>query len=237
MVDIDVLTDMGLTKNEAELYLIILKSGQLTATQIAAQTKISRPHVYDSVNKLISKGVLAHITKNNKKYFKANSPQKILEYFKEKYVRFESTIPTLEKYFTAQKNDSTINIIEGSEGIRSVFNDIIKTKNEVVVFGASDRAYNYLPRHVVDKYLKERKQNKIYARQFYYEGTKILKSKESEFRKLPKEFSAPTTTLVYGDKVSIWIWQAVPIAIMIESADLAKSYRTYFEMLWKIAKP
>ena len=236
MIDTNILTDIGLTKNEAELYVILVKSGQLTATEIAGQTKISRPHVYDSLSKLLTKGAVNYVIKNNKKYFKADNPQKLLEYFREKCSRLESAVPELEKYLSVKKNDTKINIMEGPEGLKTVMNDMIRTGKEIVTFGASDRVYEHLPKFVIDKYLEERRKKKIAARQFYYEGTKVLKSPYSEFRKLPKEFSTPTTTLVYGNKISIWIWQPVPMAIMIESDDLAKAYRHYFELLWKIAK-
>ena len=58
----------------------------------------------------------------------------------------------------------------------------------------------------------------------------------SKFRYIPDEFSAPTTTFVYGNKAAIIIWSDIPIATVITSKEVSKSYLSYFEILWKNSK-
>jgi hypothetical protein len=56
----------------------------------------------------------------------------------------------------------------------------------------------------------------------------------TEFRFLPKEFEMPTSTEIYANKVIIMILsKESPMAIMIESKDVAQSFRKYFYALWK----
>jgi len=83
---------------------------------------------------------------------------------------------------------------------------------------------------------KESEKKKIFARQLHAETTQGLKTKMSVFRKLPKEFESPTTTVIYGDKVTIWMWLKTLAIILIENKDLANSYRKHFESMWKQAK-
>ncbi|MDO8517293.1 MAG: hypothetical protein Q7S33_04155 [Nanoarchaeota archaeon] len=64
----------------------------------------------------------------------------------------------------------------------------------------------------------------------------MLETKTSIFKQLPKEFASPTTTIIYGNKVSIWLWLEVPKIILIENEDLAKSYKKHFELMWKASK-
>jgi hypothetical protein len=53
---------------------------------------------------------------------------------------------------------------------------------------------------------------------------------------LPKDIKLPSISVIYGDKVAFAIFQKPYYAIVIESKDLAQSYQSLFEYLWKIAK-
>lgn len=53
---------------------------------------------------------------------------------------------------------------------------------------------------------------------------------------IPKEFTNPVSTVIYGDKTAIILWEEVPFAVLIESAKIARSYRNTFELLWKTSR-
>ena len=86
---------------------------------------------------------------------------------------------------------------------------------------------------------KEKEKKKINAKVILSESSKNteqVKLAYSKFRYIPDEFTAPTTTFVYGNKTAIIIWSEIPIATLIISKEVAESYRKYFELLWKNAK-
>jgi len=236
MINREILKQIGLSDNEAEVYLIVLKLNEALASTIARRSKISRPHIYDTLNKLFEKGLLTYVIKNNKKYFKSINPIRLIDYINEKEEGLKSILPELKELYKPLDKGLKIEIYEGSEGIKAILNDILKTQKRIVSFGASDRIKDYLPDFVIDRYIKEREKNKIIARQLYAEKINILKTNVSIFKLLPKEFSSPTTTVIYGNKVTIWIWAKIPTIIMIENEDLAKSYKKHFELMWKASK-
>ena len=87
---------------------------------------------------------------------------------------------------------------------------------------------------------KQKKTLKINSRVILSESsrkTETVKVAFANFKYIPDEFSAPTTTFIYEDKTAIIIWGETPVATLIKSKEVAKSYKNYFEMLWKIAKP
>ena len=59
-----------------------------------------------------------------------------------------------------------------------------------------------------------------------------------EAKYLPETHQSPATIYIYGDKTAIIMWLAVgkPFAILVESEEISKSFRSYFNLLWKIAK-
>ncbi|MBR9691565.1 hypothetical protein GOV06_02165 [Candidatus Woesearchaeota archaeon] len=85
---------------------------------------------------------------------------------------------------------------------------------------------------------KRKKELKIIARVILSESsrkTEQVKQAYAKFKYIPDEFTAPTTTFVYGDKTAIMVWSENPIATLITSKEVADSYRKYFELLWKQA--
>jgi len=52
------LTDLGLSRNEADLYLALLKSGEGTASEVAKDAGIARPAVYALLDSLVDIGLV-----------------------------------------------------------------------------------------------------------------------------------------------------------------------------------
>ena len=59
-MDKAILEQIGLSKGEAETYTILLKIGEATASEIAKQTKIARPNIYDYLRLLIRENIKNH---------------------------------------------------------------------------------------------------------------------------------------------------------------------------------
>ena len=230
------LEQIGLSRGEIEVYSILLKIGEASASEIARHTKIARPNVYDYLNKLKEKGLLSFVNKSNKiNYFPA-SPQKILDCLEEKESLIKQELPNLLKIYNQEKKKNVVELWEGVEGYRNLMNDIIKTAKDFVGWGASDKVKESVPDYIIERYLKERESKKIRARLLFAEPESVLKTPMSEFKAISKEFVSPTTTIVYGDRVAVMIYTPVPLIIIIKSPSLAKSYKNYFELLWKMAK-
>ena len=56
MEHIDALTQYGLTRQEANLYLLLLSEGSLTGYEASKQTGISRSNTYSGLAGLVDKG-------------------------------------------------------------------------------------------------------------------------------------------------------------------------------------
>ncbi|MBI4143919.1 hypothetical protein HY486_01600 [Candidatus Woesearchaeota archaeon] len=68
------------------------------------------------------------------------------------------------------------------------------------------------------------------------EGRKELDTKTTEYRKLLGIKSSPAVTNIYGDKIAILIWTDEPEGIIIENSAAAKAYKSYFDIMWSIAR-
>jgi len=85
-----------------------------------------------------------------------------------------------------------------------------------------------------------RGQLKIPARIIYNEKIRKEKSKAKfpilKMRFNSKMYDTPATTWIYGKKVAITVWSDQPIATLIRSEDVSKSYKQFFEILWRDSK-
>jgi len=235
-MELKLLEDIGLTKNEADVYWILLQLHETLASRIALKTKISRPHVYDALNKLLEKGFASYILKNGKKYFRPINPKKILDIFKEKEYLIEKNIPELIKMFEPLKEKPVIEVYEGAEGIKTILNDMIKVGKEMLAFNTLGKEfYKYIPDYIIERYLYERKKHRIKSRQFYVKGAQIIKHPMVTYKKIPQEYSQ-ITLFVYGDNVVMFILIDPILAIKIKSKEVAKLYKNQFEIMWSIIK-
>lgn len=236
-MEISKLQEIGLNLNEAKVYLALLKLGSSQAGAISKEAGINRTTTYDSINRLIEKGLISYNIQANKKVFKPVKPSELLAQIKEKEKIAEEILPELNQIFHESKEKEESNIYKGRKGIRSILNDILNYK-EYVAFGSSGRFLEIM-KHDFILFQKQKKEKKIKARVILSESsrnTEQVKLAYTNFKFIPDEFTAPTTTFVYGDKIAIMIWSENPIATLIISKEVSESYKKYFELLWKISK-
>lgn len=242
-MDLNVLKKIGFTKVEIDIYLILVEQGELSASDIAKKVNISRTYVYDALDHLIKKGVISYVLKNNRKRFKPLDLSKLLEFIDNKKEFFERQKKDVQELISKLQNKKTkeievpiVEVLEGEEGLKTVLNDIIRTGKDAIGWGATDRIKDFVPDFFIERYLKERDRKGINVKQLHVKGEKFLRSKRSEFKPLPKEFSSPVTFGKYGNKIIIFFWSDTPVAIRIDNKDIAKSFQNHFNILWKSTK-
>jgi len=239
-----ILTEIGLTQKESEVYLALVELGSSSATQIIQKTGFHRAVVYDLLQRLIEKGLAGHVIKNRKKYFEATDPCRLLEIVKEKERKIQTIIPRLTE-LSQFKEHLDVQIFKGKEGIKTVFEDIIRAKpKEWLSLGSGGETYQLLPAFL-DDFHKRRIKEKITARGLLINsqkakarGTELSKLTLTEIRYLPKSFITPTVINIYGNRTTLYSVTSdkIPFIILIENKQLTKSFREYFEWLWKLSK-
>lgn len=226
------LKEIGLTEQEARVYLSLLKNGSALAGRISRLTGIHRRNIYDITERLIKKGVVGYILKNNRRYFEAVNPEKFSEILKEKEKGLAESMPLLMGFYQGTKEKQETNFYKGIEGLKSVFQDQLteNREKEVLILGASQSAFEVLPFYF-KWYDEDRVKGKIKARIIASEelGKKVPLS---EIRYMPQKYANPLAINIYKDKVAIILWKKEPIAIVIKEKEVADAYRKYFEMMW-----
>ncbi len=233
------LEDIGLTKTEAKVFLTILEEGSALAGTISQKSGIHRRSVYDAIERLIEKGVVSFISKNNRKWFEAVEPRKLVQIADERMQNLKQVIPELELKFNTSKEKQEAVFFKGKLALRRVFDDQITEKRTIYVMGAFTEAQDML-QYYFQHYDRKRKSGRIPIKMIFPDtarGNPMLKTVPlSEIRFLPSKYLSPVGTNIYGDKVAIITWTEEPVAILIRNKSISDSYKKYFNFMWERAK-
>lgn len=230
------LEKIGLREKEVKIYLALLSLNQATATKISDETRIERTLCYSIIQKLIDKGLVSYIIENNVKYFKPAPPEKLIQELKEKEEELKQILPELINLTKFKKEKTKAEIYQGKEGMKTVLRDIIKEGKDYVAFGEEGTQFEKTLPIFSKQFMKKLEENNIHERVLFSKKGKLAKSKNSKFRFISENYFSPAATLIYSNKVGIILFSYPYLTILIESKEVADSYKSYFEMLWKIGK-
>ncbi len=238
-MDLKIIEETGLTPSEAKIYMMLLKAGSSLAGNISRQTGIHRRSVYDCIERLMEKGLVSSIKTNNRQYFEAAPPQRLMEIIRERESSIQSLLPELESLYQSGEEKKDTLFFRGKQGIKNIFDDQIKERKEILIFGATLQAADIM-KYYFPHYDKQRKQKAINVKIIFDESARGSPYLENiplcEIRYLPRNYATPAATNIYGGKVAIILWSESPIGILIKEEGIALSYRKYFELMWGIAK-
>ena len=239
MVNLEALQEIGLSITEAKVYLALLDLGSALAGEITKKSEINRTNVYDALERLIAKGLVTYVISANRKVFEAVSPERLKEILIEKEEKLSRVLPELTEIYKTSRIKEEATIFKGKKGIKSLFEDILKEKKELLVYGAESRFADMFPAY--QKYWnEERAKLGFKIKIIYNEKVKARKKAEQlklcQMKYLPKHYEFPSTTLIYGEKVVTVVWTELPFAFLIKSKEAVKSNLTFFDILWGVAK-
>jgi predicted DNA-binding transcriptional regulator len=239
-----VLQSIGLSKNESEIYLALLKYGELSVAEIATRSGVNRRNAYDCMSRLLEKGLIFEIVSSRDSRYRAVEPQKLTEILREKQNSLESIMPRLTSLYRATPIDKgSVMIYHGIEGWKNYMRDIVQVAQPFYCIGGKgawmdERVMNFFPH-----FLEEAKRRKIqYKHLFDYEvGEKahpILKQVGRNYKILPKGYSAPSSVDFFGDRVYICSKlylggvESDALFTVIVNPVIAESFRTWFNFMW-----
>jgi len=228
---------LGLSKNEARIYLSLLELGEAQAGKISKSIQMNRPATYDALDRLMEKGLVSYHLSANRKVFKPASPNVLNEQLKERQEIIQEILPELNGLFYGSRAKEESEVFIGRKGIKSILSDLLLYK-KYVAFGSSGKFLDIM-KHDFIAFQNRKRELKIDSRIVQAESARknmeLRKVAYASFKYLPESLALPVTIIVYGMKVAILSWGNTPMATLITSEPVAKSFQQYFEELWKMA--
>ena len=230
------LQDIGLSKGESKVYISLLKQGAVQVNKLKEATGLNRTTIYDFLEKLMNKNLVSYYKENNSRIYVATKPEKLLDYIREKENKTEEIIPNLNSIKRDVEEKIEVEVFRGLEGVKTILNDILRVGKDYSIFGIDEELFEEKMGSFMDHFFRKQKQIGFKERILTFDSVKYIYSYDTiSYRYLPSSSFNPTPTFVYGNTVSILIWEPLTV-IRIRNEELFDSYQKYFEILWKIAK-
>ena len=200
---------------------------------------IHRTNVYDSVDKLVSKGVISFIVKDKKKYYNACAPETLRLLLNEKELAFRKMLPEfqLARQFSTQGSEAAI--YKGVQAIHNMFIEFLEYNKPILVYGIPPQAPQMVKNFIMH-YHKKRIAKKVVMKHIYnfnaVERITFLNTMPfTEAKALPQRYESSVSTFVCGSEVALVLWCENPWVIRIKNPQISSAYEKFFEILWKDA--
>lgn len=241
----EVFQALGLSKNEAVVYEALLIHGESSVERISRKSKVYRRNVYDTLNRLMEKGLVFEILESRQNKYQAVEPDKLMELVQEKEQILSKIMPDLKKHYASVPHKQEVYIYRGSEGWKNYMRDILRSGEDFYSLGAKGAWLDKRSQPFFDQFIKQVKKKGIKMHHLFDHEVKeqfpdIIKHVGKEYKFLPEGYSAPATIDFIGDRVYIesdiklgGFEDDFAITVIINE-DIAKAFRTWFELIWKL---
>lgn len=238
------LLELGLTDNEADIYLDLLSLGEATAYDVIKKTGLHRNSVYTALQNLAKKRFITEVERNRKRHFVAVNPKRLLLTEESRLSRVRELMPGLQKLFKARPTEIIIH--EGERAYRDFWLNIAKhsprgTVNYVMP-SMSTQWWELMDKDV-EKFIEYQIRNEIKLKMIVFAKNEtemsLLKRypKLNEYRYIKRDFDPSGNLAIWGDICYIQSVEKTPVLIEIKNSAILKVFRQHFNLLWEIGKP
>jgi sugar-specific transcriptional regulator TrmB len=237
------LVKLGFSKQEAQIYLTLIKDGILPAKEIAKRMNILPHAVYRIIKKLEKKKLVTIITSSPLTFYVLPSELALSAYVKEKSLQLEREAKEINTYLTnkpTQSSSTKIDVIAGKQEFFTASESLIRdSKKEVLIISIGEPSTSDLI--LVDKRAIERgviirmiahkydKENKEFLENLKKNGLEIRHFPDWGFH----------LQVVDGEKSLLAVNNPQNpkerITVKINSLGLSKALRDYFYSIWEKA--
>ena len=246
-----VLTSIGLSEKEANIYLTLLEIGSQPISVAAKKANINRTTSYLIIDELKRKGLVSTFTKESIKYVTAEPPESILKFLQLEQNRLEFQKENIQDHIQDLKNIQHKNanrpkvyFYEGLQGVIQTYQDTLREGHTIYAIESdsemSPEIEDYLNKH----YIPERITKKISAKTIMPDSVtnrKIKSKDKQEYRetKLVKQalFNFKVDLNIYHNKTAFIVFQDNNyMSVIIESDEIANSLKALFQVIWHSIK-
>ncbi|MDA1209241.1 MAG: urea ABC transporter substrate-binding protein [bacterium] len=249
------LTDIGLTDKEAQMYITLLRHGSQSTSLLAKKSGFNRGTAYVILHQLLEKGLAAKSMKRKVQCFAPLDPNSLIDYLDRQKKHAEAgkeKVATMMGQLTAITNPMTskpkIEFFDGPEGARAVLERTLQAEcktikafqsiSDILQFVGAEYFDDYTMKstklgyalHAIRTKEQDKKAFSIDERMEHI--TTSVKEKR-EIRFAPEDLAFPMTMFLFDDKLALISSKEESFAAIIQSSELISMQSKLFDLLWR----
>lgn len=243
-MDLATLQELGLSPNEAKIYMALLTYGGSGASTISLRAKVHRRNAYDALQRLLQKGLVSEVFGRGETVFEPVEPGKLVELMQEKTLRLEAALPTLRHLYHEHRATEHAYTYKGIEGVKNYLRQALRSGQDMFVLGGEGEWLDPRLKTYTEWFLSEARKKKMQISTLFeadiltIPGAPELLS--TRYKIFPKEYDTQSTMHIFGDTVVTYtgtfpgkLLDDVTVFV-IQSPKLAESYRTWWKLVWDL---
>ncbi|MEK7118643.1 MAG: helix-turn-helix domain-containing protein [Patescibacteria group bacterium] len=251
----ELLQHFSLSPQEADLYLLLLRQGASSVTDLAHRQKKNRTAVRFHLNHLLERGLVKETRVGKRAEYVAMPPKELAALLERWTLDFKSFIPELESLQRTEQDKPILEVSESSAGYKRILDEISSMPHGAqflvlegkTAMGGEMRLLSNTDWELFFSRIIERK---ILTRAVFTEESlalpmknlsesnkQLLKSRLWDLRTLP-ESTLPLEELVmiYGKKAAFVI-PDIKLVFTLEHPGIVNILRALFETIHSLARP
>jgi sugar-specific transcriptional regulator TrmB len=238
------LIDLGLTENEAKVYIAGIELGPTTILQLSKLSEVKRTTIYSVIDSLQKLNLIQIEFDGWKKLFKTQNPENLSQILDRRQHILESLIPKINSLNTTKKDKNELSYWEGLSAIKQVYNDLLADTEpfeDYLVLG-NQEIWLELDKTFTKDFIARRSQKQLKIRlllsdsEISREYQKNQAKHGVKIRLLPKNTILTTNLVITKNKVVIHQLLPPPTAIVSTNSSIIQTHRETFELLWQSCK-
>ncbi|PIZ46259.1 hypothetical protein COY32_03600 [candidate division WWE3 bacterium CG_4_10_14_0_2_um_filter_41_14] len=248
----DILSQAGLSDIEATTYSTLLSHGSMSILELSQKSNITRTNLYNILTSLEEKGLVEQDPHAKSAHYIPKPPRevkKLLE-LKEKHLfmaknTFDLLIGNLQSQYNLISNKPTISYLEGIDGLAHVYQDILDTSKDILLFRSTHDDKRNDVDTLIQKQITQQVKRGIKARVIGppEDDAKELYTKLDTIRLVEERFitnfpfELPAQILIYHSKVATVTIRDDIIVTLIDNPAIAETFTVLFNFVWEYATP
>lgn len=250
-MDSTLLRKAGLTDSQAAIYTALLRNESLTPVQLSKITGESRNNAYAIADKLTEYGLVLKTDQPKVSYsalhpsaLEAHAEKRRKQLVRDEQIVKQGISPLIDMFYALRELPGT-RTIQGIEGIKAIYEDILETNEDVYMLPtAADK--ESVGSEYLNEFFKRRSKLGIHIHAITPNtagGRKNYKDGRDErllFNRtfIPRsEFISPVEIQVFGNKCAFIAHGKTQMATIIDSPPIAQVMRSLFEVIIELATP
>jgi sugar-specific transcriptional regulator TrmB len=248
-MDTQFLTGIGLTQTQAKAYITLVQNGPTAPPVLAEKIGETRTNAYKVLDKLVELGLARKVEQDKKVVYRVENPVALEALARRKRDaalaherKVKDALPALMNFFYTYSEQPGVRFYQGQEGIRQIFEDMLRTRQTIyLVRSPSD--VKFYDEAFFERFRKQRAELGIETYAITPNVASAVHNADvdrmNKFSRtwIPaSDYTANVEWDIYGDKVALISYGEEAIGMIIESPQIAASFRQMFMLVSDAAK-
>ncbi len=248
----DILSELGLAKNESFIYVALVRGGGMGVSTIAVKSGVHRRNVYDSMQRLLEKGLVYEEVGAKENMYYAVDPHKLLEMVEEKRSKVEALMPELLKQFISSEKKQSVAVYRGVEGVKNYLRHMEREGKDIYMYGARGASLSLKIEHIFKHFVSRLEKHNVPIHVLYRQD--VVKhnpgvighcGSTSRNRVLLEKFNDSATYTIFGEYVYFESGEYTKKSLdeggditlfVIKSKAIADMMKHMFNAVWEVSK-